>query len=419
MQRAQFIKAGVWLVVLALVGVFVYANLPREDYQAKIVMSSAANLAVGGPVWVNGFEAGSVMEIETRDGKAVVTAGIAPEHAPLHAGTKARITWYAALGERILSLDPGPDTNAEIPDGGLLEAESSQVEVDQVLAALDTPTRENLNGMIRSIEATTSGKEPDVQAAIQTAGPTVKAAGAILDAVGKDGPAIRALVTQLQGMIEITAQQQDDIRATVVGLDEFSGQVATSETQLAEMLRELPPTLETANATLRAIPPAVNSTTTLLEDLHPATRQLPGIAEDLNPFMDDLRPAVNDLGPVLWALRDILADAPDFFDNATPGLSTVGTFLTDYQPAVSFLRPYTPETVGWLQNWSKNFGAFDSQGHLWAAMLGQVSPQAFNEAPATAPPLKRTPEPKPGEVIGQPWEDPDQPEEDANGSPMQ
>ncbi len=52
------------------------------------------------------------------------------------------------LGERYVNLVPGPNTNAALPDGAMFEAQSQQVEADQVLAALDVPTRARLSSMI-------------------------------------------------------------------------------------------------------------------------------------------------------------------------------------------------------------------------------------------------------------------------------
>jgi phospholipid/cholesterol/gamma-HCH transport system substrate-binding protein len=396
---------GVALIVLTVV--VAYLSWPREDYSVKISMVSAQGLAVGGRVWIDGFDAGWVENIQTRDGKAIVTAGIVPAHAPLHTGTRARVQWYAALGERILTIYPGPASNPEVPNGGLMQAQSEQVEVDEVLAALDAPTRQKLDGLIASIHTLTAGKEPDIQQTLQSAGPTVKAAGAIFDAVGRDGPAIHQLVQQLQRMIEVTARQQNDIRGTVTGLDSFSGNVATQQAQLSEDLHRLPPTLREANATLREVSPAVDKANKMLEDLRPGTRLLPEIADDLGPALHDLRPTVHHLKPGLQDLRDVLYLTPRLLDFTNVALPKARDFVKGYNPAISYLRPYTPELEGFLQNWGKNFGVYDSQGHLWAAVLGEGSPQAFDESPATVPPVKQVGRPKPGAPIGQSW--------DANG----
>jgi phospholipid/cholesterol/gamma-HCH transport system substrate-binding protein len=219
-------------------------------------------------------------------------------------------------------------------------------------------------------------------------------------------------------MIEVTAKQQNDVKGFVTNTNAFAGQVATQQHQLSDSLKELPPALRETNATLHAIPPAVDPTDDLLKDLRPATAQLPGVANDLVPFMHDLRPTVHDLGPALESARDMLKYSPDFLDSTKHAFPDLKDFFKGYQPAVSFLRPYVPEAIGWLQNWGKNFGAFDSQGHLWAATLGEVGPQAFDEDITNPPPLTQDQTPAPGEVVNQKWNDPDKPKRDANGSPV-
>jgi phospholipid/cholesterol/gamma-HCH transport system substrate-binding protein len=397
---------GVVLVVLTVL--VAYLNLPREDYTVKLVMSSAEGLAVGGRVWVNGFDAGWIQNVEARDGKAVITAGVAPDYAPLHAGTKVRVQWYAALGERILVLYPGPSSNAAIPNGGLLQADSEQVEVDQVLAALDQPTRQKLNGLIEGVHNTTGGREQDFQNLTRSAGPAVQAAGAVFDALGRDAPAIHSLVDQLQRMLQVAAVQQNDVSGTITHLTNFTCQVATAQTQVADTLRQAPPTLREVNATLKDVPPAVDSANKLLHDLRDATRQLPGVANDLAPLMHDLRPAIRDLRPTLRYLYDFLdyGRSARLLDQTHVALPKARDFVKGYQPAISFLRPYTPELMGWIQNWGKNFGSYDSQGHLWNALLGQASPQAVEDSPVTIPPVQQVGRPKPGAVVGQPWNDP-------------
>jgi phospholipid/cholesterol/gamma-HCH transport system substrate-binding protein len=412
----NFRSTMIGVVILIVTIVVTYLNLPREDYTVKFSMVSAEGLAAGGRVWINGFDAGWVEKIETRDGKAIVTAGIAPEHAPLHSGTKVRVQWYAALGERILVVYPGPASNPEIPSGGLFQADSEQVELDQVLAALDEPTRNKLNGLIDSLHTTTAGREPDLQATLQTAGPTVQAVGAIFEAVGRDGPAIRSLIDQLQQMIQVTAVQQNDIRGTVTGLNQFAGNVATTQQQLSDTFKELPPTLRQANDTLGDVKPAVTETDKLLKDLKGATHQLPDVADDLNGALHDLRPAIRDLNPTLRDASDLLRLTPNLLDGTHEALPKAKDFVKGYGPAINFLRPYTPELMGWIQNWGKNFGQYDSQSHLWNAILGEASPEAVNEQPTTVPPVQQVGTPRPGAVVGQPWNDPNQ--SDATGGPV-
>ncbi|WP_312858106.1 MlaD family protein [Pseudonocardia pini] len=410
----RLVKVGGWILVVLLLAAFVWSRWPGGDYTVKLVMTSATQLVYGSPVLVNGFEAGNVTGIEVRNGKAVVTVGLDDTHAPLRDGTTGHIEWSSTLGERFLTLDPGPAENPEMPDGAMFEAEISQVEVDEVLAALDEPTRVELSSLIAQLDSTVDGSQDDLNATLRSAGPAVGALGEVLGAVGRDGEAIKQVVTQLRDLVETATERQEAVRGTVEGLTTFSSTVAAQQQALSDSLAELPSTLHTADGTLKKVPEAGASATELLQDLQPGTAQLTETARNLSPVLQDLRPAVGRLRPTLEAAQALLGRTPGLLDTVHGTFPQATETLEAYQPAVGFLRPYTPELVGWFYNWGMNFSIYDSQGHLWAAILGNVGPLANNESLVTPPPIEKESEPVPGSAVGQPWDG----AHDATGSPI-
>ncbi|RYJ07171.1 MAG: MCE family protein, partial [Actinomycetales bacterium] len=144
-------------------------------YQASVVLDTATGVVKGGPVRVNGFKAGEVQDITVVDGKAKVTFSLEDDFAPLHDGAVATIGWKAVLSERQLEItdSDGKDTKAaEIPDGGMLRGTAvAPVEVADVLATLDAPTRKKLQGTLGDLASTLKGSEKDANATIATAGP--------------------------------------------------------------------------------------------------------------------------------------------------------------------------------------------------------------------------------------------------------
>jgi phospholipid/cholesterol/gamma-HCH transport system substrate-binding protein len=397
------------LVVAGVVGGFLWFDGARA-YRIELVMPSAAQLATGSPVWINGWKVGQVAQLQATGGKAVVTVDIDADRAPLHDGTTSRVEWNSALGERLLTLYPGPAGNAVIPDGGMLQADSKQIEVDQVLAALDPPTRARLTSLIGRLDTTVDGSEDDLRQTLQSAGPAVQALGEVLKGIGSDGPAIRALVTQLDDMSAVAAQRQDKVRAVVGDLSAVTGSAADEQDQLASALAQLPSTLDAASTTLGLVPGAADATVPLLEDLQPATAKLTSVARNLSPVLSDLRPAVAQLHPTLAAASSLLDLTPGLIDTAHGVLPPVQQALTDYEPAVSFLRPYSPELAGWLANWSQAFAAYDSQGHVWTGLLAPGT-NAVDESLVAPPGSVTLNDPAPGQIVGQPWTD-------ANGSGM-
>jgi phospholipid/cholesterol/gamma-HCH transport system substrate-binding protein len=374
------------------------------DYSVKLVVPSAAQLLKGSPVWIDGLRAGSVKDLSVEGGKAVIEVGLSDKYAPLHAGTTSRVEWNSVVGERVLTLIPGPAKNSKISDDATFEAESKQIEIDQVLSALDKPTRTKLVSLIGQLDETASGSESDMQATIRSAGPAADALGQVLQAVGRDGPAIHDLITQLTKMTAVAADHQSDISGTVSHLTELSASIAEQQSQLSGTLKALPGTLSAADSTLKRVPEAGAVTTPLLRDLEPATKRLTGVAKNLTPVMQDLRPAAANLRPLLDSAQQLLGTTPALLGMAHQVLPPVQNAVEAYQPALAYLRPYTPELVGWIQNFGESFAGYDSQGHFWAATLAPGL-NSFDDSIVQPPTSFTSPRPKPGEIVGQSWTD--------------
>jgi phospholipid/cholesterol/gamma-HCH transport system substrate-binding protein len=398
------------VAVLVLVGAVVVLTGRGPGYQLKLVLPSAAQLVDGSPVRIDGRTIGSVSNLEVRGERAIATVSLDSSVAPLHEGTNSRIEWQSVLGERVLTLYPGPANNPALPDGYLLEAPSLQIEVDQVLAAFDQPTRQRLNSLISSLKGTLDGREPQLRQTVQTAGPTVQALGDVLKGVGQDGPAIRELVTELHQVTGPLAERRAKVAGFVQDLTKLTDQVAPAQAAIRDGLRELPSTLQAARTTLDLVPPASQATSRLLDDLRPAADRLPSVARNLRPVMRDLRPSVNDLRPVLGSLNDVLERTPDLFDSTHDAFPKLERTVDSYREALAFLRPYTPEAAGFITNWGHAFAPYDSQGHGLATAFA-FGATSDNELPAGVPGVGVPRRPLPGALANQPWAD-------ANGDGM-
>lgn len=399
---------SLFVVVAALSGILagVWMWVDPTKYEVNLVMPAATNIVNGGDVQVRGISAGKVDGIRVQDGKAVVTVNLDKEFAPLHDGTTAQVEWKAVLGERIIQLTPGPLKNPEVPNGGMIQAGMQQpVELDQVLAALDPKTRQRLNSLVHQLQGTTGGSEPDLNATLRTAGPAVQSLGEVLKGIGTDGPAIRSLVTELSQMTGTLAQRQSDLRSIVENLSQTTNATANQRDQLRQSLHQLPGTLKSADSALTNVPGAVDQSMPLLHDLRPATKKLPSVAGNLNPLLTDLRPTVARLKPTLQSAQGLLGRTPGFLDSAHAVLPEAKSTLDSAAPAISFLRPYTPELAGWLSNWGSAAANYDSFGN-YARIYIQGGAGNVNSNPGVMPPGVQDKQTRvPGELEHQPWTD--------------
>ena len=410
MRRRAGWVAGALATVLTLASAGWWLVSRDDGYRIRVVMPNAANLLAGSRVEIDGARVGEVTALAARDGKALVTVSVDERHAPLRAGTTVRVEWRGVLGERVVALDPGPRSNAAIPSGGMIAAGSEQVELDQVLAALDPDTRKHLNSTVRQLDASLKAHSGDLNDTLRAAGPAVRELGEVLKAIGQDGPAIKNLIAALRELTAPMAARQAKVRRTVADLTATSRSIAAEQERLRQALAQLPATLDAAGAAMRAVPGAVDSTVPVLNDLRPAADRLPSVARNLSPLLTDLRPALADLRPTLASADAVLARTPSLLDTTHAVLPGVDTAVTRLNPAVNFLRPYTPDLVGWLSNWGAAFGNYDAQGHYFHGLV-VVGTNVLDDNPGVIAGLKGGPKsrPVPGMASGNGWVD-------ANGS---
>lgn len=387
------VVAGVWL-------------LTGQSYTVNVALPSASSLIKGGIVLVNGFPSGEVKDIKAVSGQAIVTLTLDQKHAPLHEGAIVTVPWKALLGERFVEIKDGPANAATIPEDGTIPgAMPSPTEVDQVLNSLDPPTLANVRKLINELDTTVRGHETDINASVSAAGPALNALGNVLDAVGTDGPAIRALVTRLNGMVGTLSDRQQDIRTVVNEFSKLSALAARHERELRQGLRQLPPTLQTARTTLDKVPGTTDKAVPLLEDLEAPTRTLVSVSHNLKPLFGDLKPALDDLGPVLHSAGKLLDNTPGLLNSAHDATPDAADAVDYLSKPLNFLRPYTPEAVGWLSNWANVFSSYDSNGH-YARIQVQAGPATPTTNPGVVPPgVGLNPYPMPGQNGGTPWTD--------------
>jgi phospholipid/cholesterol/gamma-HCH transport system substrate-binding protein len=373
------------------------------------VLPNAIGIVEGTPVQLDGFDVGQVTAVTAENNKAMVSMVVHPPSGPLRTGTSVTVEWRSLLGERYLQLHPGPATNPALPDGAMIAAASSQVTVEDLLEALDPPTRAHLTSMVRQLKTTMAGHERDFNQTLASAGPAVEALGGVLNAVGSDGPAIKAVLTNLRQVTEVLAARRAGLSSTITDLNRLTSTAAVRERQLRDGLAELPATFHSVRGALDKVPAATGAAVPLLNELRPAADRLPSVAANLSPVLRDLTPSLRLLRPTLEGADQLLGHTPAFLDQATGTLPQLQETVRGLGPAMAFLRPYTPEIMGFVSNWGNLFSTYDSQGHFAHPLVVAGSSSPDNLPNVTPPGGKSATRILPGELVNQPWTD-------ANGS---
>lgn len=403
LRNARPWVVGAVVAVLAVVGLEAVSG--EDPYVLDVVTPAADGLVTGSAVRIGGQDVGEVTDISVEGDQARLRLEIGRDNAPLHAGTEVHVRWNSVVGRRYVDVTPGPQGNPALPEGKLVEATTERVELDDIVKALDAPTRAEVKALVAQLDTTLDRSDTDLNATLEDAGPFVEALGEVLEGVGKDGAAISALVSNLHQVTSALSSRDADVAGTVRDLRALVAVAVRQAGQVRAALDEVPATLRTARAFFGKVPGAVDETVPLLDDLQPAIDRLPSVAKRLDPVLRDLRPVVAELRPTLDAADDLLQQTPGLLSIATQAVPDLRTALTQLQPAVSFLRPYTPEVIGFLTNWASLFSAKNAAGHFGRAMI-PASVSSFNSNPGVLPPfMTQAKEPDPGSLIEQPWTD--------------
>lgn len=381
--RRTLLAAAV--LATAVAGVAVLRE--TDDYSITAALPSGhPKLSPGTPVYVDGFPVGEVVDISPEDNQAIFEIRVSDDAAPLHDGATLRVEWKSLVGERILVLDDGPDDASEIPDGGVIKGDNpAAVEIGDVLAALDAPTRRHLRSFIGQFQQTLGGHEEDLRRSLETLGPALAALGEVTRSIGSDGPAIRSMVTNLNRLMARIDDRSGDLQQTIVELSRLSGTVAGKRNQLRQVLSQLPETLRTAQNVLGDVPATTDAATPLLRELGSATEGLPSTSTQLARFLGDLRPLVADLRPTLRSASLLLDQSPALLGSMHATLPDITDATEGYLPGLEFLRPYTPEAVGFLTTWGLSGQNYDSNGR-YMRIHGQAGPTSFNANPGVGLP---------------------------------
>lgn len=399
--------AAVVAVAVAVVAVFMLLTGGDEDYKVTAEFQNASQLVTGNQVVVGGTAAGSIETIELGDsGQALVTFTVDEEFAPLPRGTTAtvRLTSLSSVAARQvqLTLPPtGATDGGEIENGGTMsQAETvSAVDLDEIFNTLDTETVEDFKAVITGFRDSYAGKNTPELAnkGSKYLNPFLSTSRRVFGELTQDTRAFESLIVDTASLSGLLAERRQDLSGLIANANGALSAIGNQRESLTSAINQLPAFIRQANTTF------VNLRATL-DDLDPLVSASIPVAQRLSPFFSEFRAAAADAVPTIRDLDAIVrrpgkandlveltrlqvplaeagvgSGAPDCgsdpmtaeypdppaadqdFGQGALGESVCA--LTNSNPQIANLRAYTPELVGWFDNFSTS-GAFDASGPL-------------------------------------------------------
>ena len=285
------------------------------------------------------------------------------------------------LKDMFVEVDPGHGRTLEA--GGRIELTDTlpDVNLDEVLAVLDSDTRPYLQLLISGGGKGVQGRGQDLSKTLRQLGPLQRDTRRVSGALAERKANLRRLVNRYGRLTEAVGASDQDlvrlVRASNVVFSAFAderGSLARATAQLPGTLRQTRTTLDDVRGLSTRLGPALQALRPTVRELDPATRALLPLAREGTPIVRDrLRPLARATPPRLNTLGaaagDLAAAGPDL----TISLGKVNRLLN--------MAAYNPGGAEPLAGKSFDQQRNRQEGYLyWAGWVAQTGGSLFGTA---------------------------------------
>jgi phospholipid/cholesterol/gamma-HCH transport system substrate-binding protein len=397
---ARILGLGAIVIVAVALAVVLFGG-EEDPYEVTAEFGNASQLVGGELVVVGGVAVGSVETVElSDDNRALVTFTVEEGFAPLARGTVAtvRSTSLAGIANRRVELTLPQDGEAgeAIDDGGTLaESETvSEVDLDEVFNTLNPRTVADLKRVIKGLDSAGNGLAEESNRGFRYLNPLLSTSREVLAQLNADREAVRRVLVDGSQLSGALAERRGELMELVANLSTATGAIGRQRAALTGAIERLPDFMRHANTTFVNLRAAA-------DDLEPLVAAADPVAERLGPFFSEFRGAAAGAVPTLRDLEQVIRrpgranDLVELTRLAVPlskaalgdgrpecGESPVSDYeeaadddfgqgalgearctLRNSMPILTHFRAYTPELVGWFDDFSTS-GTLDANGGI-------------------------------------------------------
>lgn len=365
------IAAGA-VLVLAAAAVLYGVLLGGSSHELNFRFIDAGQLVKGDLVEVSGRSIGSVQEITLTDhNQANVKVKIKGEDFwPMRRGTigTIRAVGLSGVANRYIQVTPATSGPA-IPDGGAIEPKDTRpiVDLDQVLTALDAPTRRQLQAFIRNgASVFDPGTARDANKAATYLNPAVAQGHAVLSEIDRDTATVGRLITTSAAVSKTLSGRRTDLQGAITNTARTLDAIAAQRTSLQDALTRAPAFLRESGKTIQKTSDTFQTIKPVLRELRPTAAPLAAVLRQLPGFGREARPVVGQLRDLIPAVRKGLDSVPPLDRVARPAVRSTATALESAVPIATGLRPYAPDVIGGVFNGftGTTASSYDANGHF-------------------------------------------------------
>jgi len=329
--RSNPTRVGVIVIVVLLIAAYFgfTKHIPfKHGFRLKAVFSTAVNVRKSSPVRIAGVDVGKISHVSREGNAGLVTMEIESQGLPIHSDATVKIRPRTFLeGNWFVELQPGSPSAKVLSSGATLPITqtSDPVQLDQVLDALNTETRANLqnfligygDGLTRKPDAAENAEQDSelhgltgaqaLNKAYQLGAPSLRGTAvlnqAISGTVPNDLSALVAGIGKVTAALNVHEQQLGEL---IVNFNAFFRSFADQSTSLQTTVGELPSALAAVNSGFTELGAAFPPARAFAHDIIPGVKATPAAIKATLPWIEQVQASLapGELGGVAEGLAE-------------------------------------------------------------------------------------------------------------------
>ncbi len=340
---------------------------PQFTVNAQFSTAQAVTPGQGQTVRVSGVQIGTLSGVTLKDGYAIVKMSIDKKYkGVIHTNATAFLRPKTGLQDMFVELNPGGGPSPVVKAGYTipLSQTAPEVNVDEVLSAVDGDTRQYLQLLVNGAGQGLNGRGGELAQVLERFEPTHRDLARLNQAVAVRGAELSHLVNSLRRLNDALITKQAQIGQLIVSSSQVFRATASEEGNISRSIADLPATLTQTRTTLAQVQTFAQQLGPTAAKLIPAARALPAANSALSALAKPSTPIIkNQIRPFVVAARPLvrnLKPASINLANATPNLSSTFSVVNHFLNILAY-DPAAPQ-----------------HGYLWwLAWLGHIGRTVF------------------------------------------
>jgi phospholipid/cholesterol/gamma-HCH transport system substrate-binding protein len=269
----------------------------EQPFRLKVELPNAQAVqpGQGQTVRIAGVQVGDIGQVELEDGVAVVQLELLPEHEGLvREDATALLRTRTGLKDMFIEIDPGNGKPLEDGDRITVANTEQDVDPDEILAVLDSDTRDYLKLLIAGGGKGLEGRGEDLRETFRRFAPLHRDLERVTTAIARRRQNLARLVNRYGLLTTELGRADRDIVRLVQQANAVLGSFAAEDQNISAAVSKLPGALEETGDALAKVDTLGQRLGPALESIRPAFRKLDGANAELLPLAREGTPTVRD-----------------------------------------------------------------------------------------------------------------------------